>query len=193
MEIEKSLNRAAISGAGDSGTSSRSFATLLSWLSDHKSPVFVVATSNDHTRLPVELTRKGRFDDLFWLDLPSLAEREQIFKVLFERYKRDPAKFNLKKLAENTEGFTGAEVEEAIKSAMFSRFGRDGKEITNTDVLDEIKAAVPLSITSKDELDKMRQQAVGKLRVASSSGISKTFTLSENSRTDNADLRQLDV
>ena len=127
MEIEKSLNRSAVNGAGDSGTSSRSFASLLSWLSDHKTPVFVVATSNDHTRLPTEFIRKGRWDDLFWIDLPSQPERMQIFDVLLKRYNRDSSKYNLKRLSDKTEGFTGAEIEQAIIGAMYSKFDRDGR------------------------------------------------------------------
>ena len=196
-EIEKSLNRSATSGSGDSGTGSRSFATLLSWLSDHKSPVFVIGTSNDHTRLPTEFTRKGRFDELFWLDLPTAAERERIFEVLFARYGRDVTKMkmNLKKLAEKSEGFTGAEIEQAITGAMFTRFDRDGKEFTQTDLEDELTTAVPLSVTSKEDIDNMRAKAAGRLRIASNSGASKLFTMGEStpSRKDRADLRDLDV
>ena len=196
MEIEKSFNRSAISGSGDSGTSSRSFATLLTWLGEHKSPVFVVATTNDHTRLPPEFIRKGRFDDIFWTDLPSIPEREEIFKVLLERYGRDVSKtkLNLKKLAAKTEGFTGAEIEQLIVGTMFTRFDRDGKEFSQVDLEDEISSTKPSSITSKEDIDKMRQQAVNKLRVASTSGASHMFTLSENeTRTDNSELRNLDV
>lgn len=196
-EIEKSLNRSATSGSGDSGTGSRAFATLLSWLGEHKSPVFVIGTSNDYTRLPVEFIRKGRFDSIFWLDLPTLAERERIWDVLLKRYGREAVKSNLdvKKLAEKTEGFTGAEIEEVIKSTMFLRFDRDGKEFTTLDLSDEILISRPLSETSKEELEAMRAKAAGRLQVASSSGTTKVFTLGENTvREDHGDdLRALDV
>jgi len=197
-EIEKALNRAATSGQGDSGTSSRSFATFLTWLSDHKTPVFVIATSNDHTRLPSEFIRKGRFDEVFWLDLPTPEERVRIFSVLLKRYGRsaETLKLNLPKLAERTDGFTGAEIEESIKATMFTRFDRDGQEFTQTDLLDEIASTNPLSKTSAEEIEVMRGKAVNKLRVASSTGGSRMFTLVENPTTRPADgdqNRELDI
>lgn len=193
-EIEKSLNRNATSGSGDTGTSSRAFATLLSWLSEHKSPVFVIGTSNDHTRLPTEFVRKGRFDEMFWLDLPSQSEREQIFSVLLTRYQREANKFNIKQLAERADGFTGAEIEQAIIGAMYTRFDRDGKEFTTTDLTDEINSTKPLSETSKEEIEVMRSKAVNKLRVASNSGLSKMFTLPTGAaREMDTGLRELDV
>ena len=195
-EIEKSLNRNATSGSGDSGTSSRAFATLLSWLSDHKSPVFVIATSNDHTRLPTEFIRKGRFDELFWLDLPTKAERKAIFDVLLKRYNRDSSKFNLDMLAERSEGYTGAEIEQIIIGAMFTKFDTDGKDITNTNLTDEMNSTKPLSQTSEVEIKDMRNKAINKLRYASTSGVSRMFTGLEgkDSRPDNAEaLRELDI
>jgi SpoVK/Ycf46/Vps4 family AAA+-type ATPase len=195
-EIEKSLNRSATSGEGDTGTSSRAFATLLSWLSEHKSPVFVIATTNDHTKLPTELIRKGRFDDLFWLDVPKVAERERIFEVLIKRYNRDATKYKLKQLAEKTEGFTGAEIEEIIKGAMFARFDKDGQEFTNIDLIDEINATKPLTETSAAEIKEMRNKAINKLRVASLSGASQMFTgagQTSTTRTDTGDLRELGI
>ena len=170
-EIEKSLNKSAVSGAGDTGTSSRAFATLLSWLSDHKSPVFVVATSNDHTKLPPEFTRKGRFDELFWIDLPSKPERVEIFQKLLARFNRQGTKYSLDKLAEKTEGYTGAEIENIITSAMFARFEKDGKEFTNTDLYDVIDMTKPMSEINSAELQEMREKAQGKLRPASGSAI----------------------
>lgn len=194
-EIEKSLNRSATSGSGDTGTSSRSFATLLGWLSDHKSPVFVIGTSNDHTRLPTEFVRKGRFDEMFWIDLPSAAERERIFDVLLKRYNRDSSKYDLKKLAEKAVDFTGAEIEQVIIGAMFTRFDKDGKEFTNTDLVDEILATRPLAVTSKEDIDVMRSKAANKLRAVSSSGATKVFTLDNGgTRSDNADnKRELEI
>ena len=190
-EIEKSLNRSATSGQGDSGTSSRAFATLLSWLSDHTSPVFVIGTSNDHTKLPTEFTRKGRFDDIFWLDVPSEAERQEIFKVVMAKFGRDAAKLGIKipKLAEKTDGFTGAEIEQIVVATMFSQFN-EGKEITQTALLDEIATTQPLSITNKEEIENMRAKAADRLRVASDSGAAKTFQLSP---ADAAAERKLDT
>ena len=170
-EIEKALNRDAVSGKGDTGTSSRSFATLLTWLSDHKSPVFVIGTSNDHTKLPTEFTRKGRFDELFWIDLPTIEERKEIFNVLLKRNSRDPKKFQVDKLAEAAESFTGAEIEQVIIGALFDRFSVDGKDITTTNLMDEINATQPLAKTAAADIEEMRKKAEGKLRVATSSGV----------------------
>ena len=174
-EIEKALNKDAVSGKGDTGTSSRSFGSLLTWLSEHKSPVFVIGTSNDHTRLPTEFTRKGRFDELFWIDLPSEAERKEIFNVLLKRYGWDTDKVKLKvdELAAEADQFTGAEIENVIISAMFDRFGKDGKPITTQNLVDEILATTPLAKMNAADLDNMRKNAEGKLRVATSSGLVK--------------------
>ena len=179
-EIEKSLSRDAVSGKGDTGTSSRSFATLLSWLSDHTTPVFVIGTSNDHTKLPTEFTRKGRFDELFWIDLPTLAERKEIFTVILKRYGRENSKLNINKLAEASDLFTGAEIENVITSAMFNRFGLDKEEITTTNVLDEINSTQPLAKMSAADIKIMREQAEGKLRVATTSGAVKAISNAGN-------------
>ena len=97
-EIEKSMNVDAVSGRGDSGVSSRLFATLLTWMNDHTSPVFTIVTSNNFTILPPELIRKGRLSELFWIDIPDALERKDIWKVIIKRRKRDPKKFNLAEL-----------------------------------------------------------------------------------------------
>ena len=165
-EFEKALNRDAVSGKGDTGTSSRAFATLLTWLNDHTSPVFVIGTSNNHTILPPELTRKGRFDEMFWIDLPSAIEREDIFRVLLTRYKRDPLKFNITELAKRAVGFTGSEIENTIKSAMFNCFADKKRDVNTTAILDEVVETIPFSKTNELDLSNMRQQAKGKLRFA---------------------------
>lgn len=169
-EIERSLNANAVSGQGDSGTSSRSFGTLLTWLSDHKTPVFVIGTSNNFTALPPEMIRKGRFDELFWLDLPTEKDLLAIFSVLLTRYKREPAKFNLKALARASKGFTGAEIEQCIVSAMFYCFSDNGKEINDKALLAAINASTPQSKISEAQLTHMRLEAQGKLRLAAEDG-----------------------
>ena len=169
-EIEKALNRSAVSGQGDTGTSSRSFGTLLSWLSDHKTPVFAIGTSNNFTILPPELIRKGRFDELFWLDLPSDADRIAIFRVLLKRYGREAAKFDLMKLSKASKGFTGAEIEQVIVSTMFKCFSDKGRDITDNDLVAEIKTTVPQSKTNEQDLQHMRNEAKGKLRMAGDDG-----------------------
>lgn len=174
-EIEKSLNRNAVSGQSDGGTSSRSFATLLNWLSEHKSPVFVIATSNDHTKLPPELTRKGRFDELFWIDLPTDEDRLAITTVLLKRYKRDPKKFekDMPRFINLTNAYTGAEIEQIIVGAMFNAFDV-GREMTMDDMINEAMTITPLSKVCATELTEMRQKADGKLRPVTSKLTSST-------------------
>lgn len=174
-EIEKALNKDAVSGKGDTGTSSRSFGTLLTWLSDHKSPVFVIGTSNNHTILPPEMTRKGRFDEMFWIDLPDEQERKDIFKVILSRYGRDPKNFKLDILAKKSKEFTGSEIENVVISAMFKQFAADAGDINNSVLEDECNETIPLAKTSKADLEDMRQKAEGKLRIACRDGVTASF------------------
>ena len=160
-----------MSGAGDTGTSSRSFGTLLSWLSDHKSPVFVIGTSNNFTILPPEMIRKGRFDELFWLDLPTDRDKVAIFSVLLKRYGRDPQKFDIRKLSKAAPGFTGAEIEQVLISAMFKCFSEGGREIKDSDLLSELSNTIPQSKVNEVELSLMRDEARNKLRMAGDDGI----------------------
>lgn len=170
-EIEKALNRSAVSGQGDTGTSSRSFGTLLTWLSDHKTPVFVIGTSNNFTVLPPEMIRKGRFDELFWLDLPSESDRVAIFRVLLKRYSRDYKKFDLKRLSKEAKGFTGAEIEQVIVATMFRCFSDKQREITDADLVMEIQNTTPQAKTNEADILRMRSEAEGKLRMAGSDGV----------------------
>ncbi len=168
-EIEKALNRSAVSGSGDSGTSSRSFGSLLTWFNDRKSPAFIIGTSNNFLILPPELLRKGRFDDMFWLDLPQSDERQEILSVVLKKYQRDPAKFNIKVLAKSAHGFSGAELDQAVLGALFQAYSKD-REVTTEDIAEQIDETHPLSETMKDDLDKMRAEAKNKLRIAVEDG-----------------------
>lgn len=170
-EIEKGLSKQAVSGAGDTGTSSRAFGTLLTWLSDHTSEVFVVGTSNDFTILPPALIRKGRFDEVFWLDLPAAAEREEVFAVQLKKYKRDPKDFDLKALSEATKGFSGSEIEQLIVAAMYRCFDNNGKDISTEELITESKSVIPHSVTNRDALLDMRDTAKGKLRSVHEMGL----------------------
>lgn len=171
-EIEKYLNHGATSGQGDSGTSSRSFGTLLSWLNDRTNPAFIVFTTNNHLILPEALTRKGRFDDLFWVDLPTAEERTDILKVVIKKYGRDVKNFNIPELVDASEEFSGAEVDNAFKDAMFEAFSND-EEVTNKHVLKEFKALIPQAKTNEEAINKMRAAVEGRLRFAS--GQAPTF------------------
>src|SRR6266513_4721330 len=110
------------SASADTGVSSRLLAAFLSWMQDRKSPVFVAATCNNVTVLPPELIRKGRFDELFFVDLPNQTERKQIFSIQLTRRKRNPADFDLEKAAAAAKGFSGAEIDAAVQSALYAVF-----------------------------------------------------------------------
>jgi len=167
-EIDKAFRGSRGSGAStDAGTSSRVFSTFLTWLSEKKSPVFVIATANDISALPPELLRKGRFDEIFFVDLPSVAERRDIFRVHLAKRKIDPATFDLDTLARTAEGYSGAEIEEAIISAMFDAF-YDKQGLTTERVLESVRQTVPLSRTMKEDIDELRKWAASRARAATS-------------------------
>ena len=167
-EIDKAFRGSRGSGGStDAGTSARVFSTFLTWLSEKKSPVFVIATANDISALPPELLRKGRFDEIFFVDLPLSREREEIFRVHLAKRKMDPATFDLGALARASEGYSGAEIEEAIISAMFDAF-YDKQKLSTERLLTSLQQTVPLSRTMKEDVDELRKWAVSRARLATS-------------------------
>ena len=146
------------SASADAGVSSRLLASFLSWMQDRKAPVFVAATCNNVTVLPPELIRKGRFDELFFVDLPTSAERKQIFAIQLTRRKRNPADYDLDKIAEAARGFSGAEIESAVQGAMYAAFSRK-QELSSEDLLTALSSTVPLSITRAEEIATLRDWA----------------------------------
>lgn len=164
-EIDK-----AFAGAGsvstDSGTTARVFGTFLTWLSEKIKPVFVIATANDISKLPPELMRKGRLDEIFYVDLPSQSEREKIFTIHLKKRKRDPKNFDLAKLVAVTEGFSGAEIEELIISALYDAFYQN-QDLTTANLLHSAATTVPLSQTMAEQLSQFRTWAQGRARNAS--------------------------
>jgi SpoVK/Ycf46/Vps4 family AAA+-type ATPase len=169
LEIEKALSNSAVSGAGDSGVSSRIFGTFLSWLNDRTNPAFIVATTNNHTLLPAALIRKGRFDQLFWVDLPTAEERKEIFNVVIKKYGRDPKNFSIKTLVNGAEDFTGAEIEEVFKDAMYKAYDA-GEEVNDSYVMEVLAEFIPFAVSHEDDLKTMRRQAQGKLVMVTSKG-----------------------
>lgn len=165
-ELEKGFAGMGGSGVSDSGTTARVFATFLTWMQDKTKPVFLIATANDVTALPPEMLRKGRFDEVFFVDLPDLKEREQIVKIHLSKRKRDPKKFKVKEIAKATKGFSGAEIEQVVVGALFTAFDAD-RELTTADVLAEAKAVVPLSVMMSEEIDELRTWAQLRTRPAS--------------------------
>lgn len=157
-EIEKGF---ASGGEGDGGVSRRLLGTFLRWMQDRPGGVFLVATSNDVTALPPELARKGRFDEVFFVDLPGPAEREEIFRLHLARRDRNPGAFDLRGLAEAAEGFSGAEVEAAVVGALYRAFAED-RDLANGDVLRELRGTVPLSRSRPEDVAALRAWAGGR-------------------------------
>lgn len=166
-ELEKGFSGTQSSGMSDGGTTSRVFGTFLTWMQDKKAPAFVVATSNDVTMLPPELLRKGRFDEIFFIDLPSEGEREQIFKIHIVKRKRKLEDFDLNRLAKATPGFSGAEIEAAVVDALYDSFD-DDKPLTTESIIKAIRNTVPLAMTMQERIEGLRQWAEERARPASS-------------------------
>jgi SpoVK/Ycf46/Vps4 family AAA+-type ATPase len=156
-EIEKGV-AADGGGEADGGVSRRVLGTLLTWMSERKRRVFLVATANDISRLPPELVRKGRFDEIFFVDLPDAETRAEIFRIHLGRRKLDPDKFDLQRLVELSEGFSGAEIEQAVVSALYEAHALDRPLDTQT-VADELARTRPLSVTMAERIDELRAWA----------------------------------
>ncbi len=165
-EIEKGLSGVQSSTFSDAGTSARVFSTFLTWLQEKTSSVFVIATANNIQLLPPELLRKGRFDEIFFVDLPSDNDRKDIFNIHIKKRKRDPAKFDLGILSKESSGFSGAEIEQAVISALYDAF-LENRDITNADIVTNIKQSIPLSVTMKENIDQIREWARFRARCAS--------------------------
>jgi len=167
-EIDKAFRGSRGSSAStDSGTSARVFGTFLTWLSEKNKPVFVVATANDVSALPPELLRKGRFDEIFFVDLPAFAERKAIFEIHLKKRKIDPALFDIDALSRASAGYSGAEIEEVVISAMFDMF-YEKQNMTTERLLESIRQTVPLSKTMSEDIDSLRKWAEGRARSATS-------------------------
>lgn len=159
-EIEKGFASAA-SRSIDGGLSQRMFGTLLTWMQEHKAPVFLAATANDVEALPPELLRKGRFDEVFFVDLPMEGARRQIFQIHIKKRGRDPKKFDLAALASAAAGFSGAEIEQAVVSALHAAFAAK-TELDTSIILATVKESPPLSVTMAERVQSLREWAVGR-------------------------------
>ena len=166
-EIEKGLAGSAGAAVTDSGVSARVFGALLTWLQEKTAPVFVVATANRIDALPPELLRKGRFDEIFFIDLPSSAERREISRIHIARRQRDPAAFDLDGLSTAAEGFSGAEIEQAVIAGLYYAFA-EGTELRHGHVLKAVQESVPLSSTMGEEIGRLREWSKNRTRPASS-------------------------
>ena len=162
------------SASADAGVSSRLLASFLSWMQDRKAPVFVAATCNNVTVLPPELIRKGRFDELFFVDLPSESERKQIFSIQLARRKRNPAQFDLERVAATAKGYSGAEIDAAVQGALYAAYS-EKKPLSTQSLIDAVSQTVPLSTTRAEEIAALREWARTRAVAASRSDVSPSI------------------
>jgi len=162
-EIEKSLSTE--SADSDNGSSQRLLGSLLTWMAERKSRVFIVATANDIQALPPELVRKGRLDEIFFVDLPDVATRAEIFNIHLAKRKQDPAQFDIQKLALACAGFSGAEIEQAVVSALYEAVA-EKTPLSNTLLLAEIGRTRPLSVVMSEKLQALKAWAADRTVMA---------------------------
>jgi SpoVK/Ycf46/Vps4 family AAA+-type ATPase len=157
-EIEKGF---AAGGEADAGLSQRMLGSFLTWLQERDAPVFVAATANDVLALPPELLRKGRFDEIFFVDLPDASSREEIFRIHLALRRQDPSKFNLEALIGASEGFSGAEIEQAITAGLY-RALHDKQPMTDAMLCEEMRGTQPLSVARREDVERLRETARGR-------------------------------
>jgi SpoVK/Ycf46/Vps4 family AAA+-type ATPase len=167
-EMDKAFAGSAGSSDSDGGTSSRIFGSFLTWMQEKTSPVFVMATANRVERLPSEFLRKGRFDEIFFVDLPSQDEREQIFQIHLSKRRRETERFDIGQLANVCDGFSGAEIEQVLIAAMYEAFAQ-GREFTQLDIIAASRATLPLSRTMTEQVNALREWARQRARPAAAS------------------------
>jgi SpoVK/Ycf46/Vps4 family AAA+-type ATPase len=166
-ELEKGFSGTQSSGQTDGGTTSRVFASFITWLQEKTSPVFVIATANNVHALPPELLRKGRFDEIFFCDLPDREDRSQIMDIHLRKKNRDPGQFDMDKIVDATVDYSGAELEQVVIAALYDAFDT-GNDLTTEGVLKTCGEIVPLAITMREMIENMREWARTRARMASS-------------------------
>lgn len=160
-ELEKAIAPGGGGGDTDGGLSRRLFGSFLTWLQEKTAPVFVVATANDLSILPPELLRKGRFDEIFFVDLPDEAEREAIFRIHLELRKQDPSTFDAPALIAASDGFSGAEIEQAVIASLLGAL-HEGVPLTTEMLVTELRSTVPLSVSRREDIAELRANAAGR-------------------------------
>lgn len=166
-ELEKGFSGTGSSGQTDGGTTSRVFGTFITWLQEKTTPVFVIATANNVHQLPPELLRKGRFDEIFFCDLPDRDDRRQIMDIHLRKKNRDPGQFDMEKIVDSTVDFSGAELEQVVIAALYDAFDGGG-DLTTDGLLKTCSELVPLAITMREMIEQMREWARTRARMASS-------------------------
>jgi SpoVK/Ycf46/Vps4 family AAA+-type ATPase len=165
-EIEKGFAGVSSSSASDAGTAARVFGSFITWLQEKQAPVFVIATANDVSKLPPELVRKGRFDEIFFVDLPDVGERSDIWQIHLLKRNRDPSQFDQHTLAMASEGLSGAEIEQAVIAGLYEAFDQ-GRPLTMDDLLAVLQETIPLSRMMEEEIAALRGWAKQRARSAS--------------------------
>ncbi|MFM7199189.1 MAG: AAA family ATPase [Myxococcota bacterium] len=166
-EIEKGLAGMGSSDRTDGGTTARVVGSLLTWMQEKRDPVFVVATANRIDMLPPELLRKGRFDEIFFVDLPTASVREEILSIHLKKKRRNPSDFELKELVMQSVGFSGAELEEAVREGLYDAFA-EAKELRTEHIARALNKTYPLSRTMRDQIEELRRWAKIRARLAAS-------------------------
>ncbi len=184
-EIEKSL-AGATQGGSDGGVSADALGAILSWMQERQGEAFVIATANDVTSLPPEMLRKGRFDEIWWVDLPTLDERIEIIGAALRFHNRKELDIDLYAVAEACAGYTGSEIAALVPDALYTAFGDKGREITTDDILDAAKTVAPLSKTASEKIDRLREWAKGRARPA-------TTTAAAEQAADRTSARVIDL
>ena len=164
-EIEKGLS-GAVNGGADGGVAADQLGSFLTWMQERQDQVFVIATSNDVTKLPPELLRKGRFDELFWVDLPTHRERMSVLEAALRQAGRGKVSVDCGAVADATDKFSGAEIAALVPDALFAAFADGERELATSDLIAAARAITPLAETSKETIDRMRAWAKGRTRPA---------------------------
>jgi SpoVK/Ycf46/Vps4 family AAA+-type ATPase len=170
--MEKGFSGSKSSGSTDGGTSARVFGSFISWMQEKTSPVFVVATANDVSQLPPEMLRKGRFDEIMFVDLPNQAERESIWEIQIQKYGRDAKEFDLPTLAKATDGLTGSEIEQVFVEVLFCGFEQQ-KEPTDFSIAQVLTEFVPLSKLMAEQISGLKTWAKGRAKQATTQSSSE--------------------
>ncbi len=166
-EIEKAMQGATGGGSSDGGVSADALGTILSWMQERDGEAFVIATANDVSSLPPELLRKGRFDEVFFVDLPNVVERAGVLKAALKANGREKVKINFEAVVDATNAFTGAEIAELVPTALYVGFADGAREITTQDLLDAAENVVPLSTSKEDMIKALRKWGQDNARPAS--------------------------
>ena len=164
-EIEKAL-QGATSGSADGGVAADALGTVLSWMQERTGEAFVIATANDVEGLPPELLRKGRFDDVWFVDLPNEIERDRVLAATLRSYGRAVEKIDVRAVARICGHLSGAELAALVPDALFAAFADNERDITTDDLIAAAKTVVPLSKTAGEKIDRLREWAKGRARLA---------------------------